>query len=225
MPDPSRIVWGVGTPRTVRPHWTLCELGLDYETRAIIPRTPGMDDPEFRARSPRGKVPAYEQDEMVMGESGAISVWLADRNRDRVRLTPEPGTAARAQHDDLCSFVLMELDATALYVLRRHEGLPETYGSAPIAAQAAREYFSRGVGELERLLGDGRPALCGADLQIADILAVSCLDWARFVGIDVPAPVSAYRDRVAARPAYAAAAARNYPPEAIAALRPGSAAG
>ena len=45
------ILWGVGTSRTIRPHWALCELGVDYETRKIIPRTESMEDPAFLAVS------------------------------------------------------------------------------------------------------------------------------------------------------------------------------
>src|SRR5215469_18883206 len=37
---PRRLVlWGVGTSRTLRAHWALHELGLDYECRPILPRT------------------------------------------------------------------------------------------------------------------------------------------------------------------------------------------
>src|SRR5262249_49388908 len=45
--NPVRRVWGIGSPRTLRAHWMLRELGLDYETRAIIPRSAQMDDPEL----------------------------------------------------------------------------------------------------------------------------------------------------------------------------------
>jgi glutathione S-transferase len=84
-------VWGIGTSRTIRPHWALAELGVEYETRAIIPRTPSMEDPEFLSVSRRGKVPILEHDDLVIGESGAIVFWLAEhfRDRDRVELAPE----------------------------------------------------------------------------------------------------------------------------------------
>ena len=39
MAAPNLTLWGVGTSRTVRPHWALHELGLKYETQAIGPRT------------------------------------------------------------------------------------------------------------------------------------------------------------------------------------------
>jgi len=31
----KKIVWGAGTPRTLRAHWSMHELGLDYERRPI----------------------------------------------------------------------------------------------------------------------------------------------------------------------------------------------
>ncbi len=30
-------IWGVGTSRTLRPHWALAELGLEYESREVLP--------------------------------------------------------------------------------------------------------------------------------------------------------------------------------------------
>ena len=35
----ERILWGVGTSRTIRPHWALHELNLTFELRPILPRT------------------------------------------------------------------------------------------------------------------------------------------------------------------------------------------
>ena len=213
-----RRVWGIGSPRTLRPHWMLHELGLDYDTRAILPRSAEMDDPELRGFTQRRKVPFFEDGEVKIGESGAITFYLADRYRDRAQLAPDPGTAARAAFEELAFFVLMELDATALYVLRRHEGLPDVYGNAPDECAAARGYFERMVGEIERRLADGRPHLLGDAFSAADVLLTSCLAWAQFVAIPLAAPLVAYRDRVAARPAFEAAMAVNFPPEALAAL-------
>src|SRR5262245_56154239 len=161
----------------------LHELGLDYETRAIIPRSAEMDDPELARWTRRHKIPFFEDGELRIGESGAIVFYLADRYRDRGSFAPEPGAPARAAFEELAFFILMELDATALYVLRRHEGLPDVYGEAPAACAAARAYFQRSVGEMERRLADGRPHLLGDPFSAADLLLVSCLTWAQFVQI------------------------------------------
>ena len=56
----DRRVWGIGTPRTLRPHWMLAEQGLDYETRDIMTRTEAMDAPDFCALSQRKKIPLFE---------------------------------------------------------------------------------------------------------------------------------------------------------------------
>jgi glutathione S-transferase len=37
-----RRLWGIGTARTLRPHWMLAELGLEYETEEIITRSDAM---------------------------------------------------------------------------------------------------------------------------------------------------------------------------------------
>ncbi len=50
---PNLTLWGVGTSRTVRPHWALAELGLRYETRAIGPRTGETKTQEYTKLNPR----------------------------------------------------------------------------------------------------------------------------------------------------------------------------
>src|SRR5204863_4763001 len=87
----ARRLWGIGSPRTLRAHWMLLELGLEYETRAVIPRSAEMDDPELERWTKRHKIPFLEDGEIRIGESGAITLYLADRYRERVRLSPEPG--------------------------------------------------------------------------------------------------------------------------------------
>ena len=215
-------VWGVGTPRTLRVHWLLAELELPYETREILPRSAGMQDPEFQALAPRGKIPILEDGDLVVGESGAILFHLAARYGAKSQLAPAPASDARARFDDLCLFALTELDAP-LYVIRRHAGLPEIYGESPVAVDAARNYFLRQVGEMQRRLADGRPHLMGDDFTLADILLMSCLIWAERIRIEVHEVLEDYRQRLARRPAYATAWSANFPPsaEAVIAEPPG----
>ena len=207
----TRVLWGAGTTRTVRVHWALQELGLPYRTEPILPRSDAMEREDFKALSRRGKVPLLQEGDRVIGESGAIVLHLAERHEEgpvRLSVTPE----LRPEYYDLCFFVLTELDATSLYVLRRHEGLPEIYGEAPTANEAARAYFLRQVTEMERRLGDGRPYLLGERFTSPDLLLMTCLDWARFLSLPVGDTLDAYRVRIAARPAYQAAVEANFAP-------------
>ena len=72
------------------------------------------------------------------------------------------------------SYISMELDATSLYVLRRHLDLAEVYGEAPVAVASARKYFERMICRAARPFIDGRTYLLGEQFTAADILLVSC---------------------------------------------------
>ena len=72
------VLWGVGTSRTLRAHWALCFLGLEYETRAIQTRTPAMEGQEYRSVNPRGKVPTLQDGDLTLTESPAIVSYLAE---------------------------------------------------------------------------------------------------------------------------------------------------
>jgi len=216
-PRPIRV-WGVGTPRTMRPHWILSELGLEYEVEEILPRSAAMESAEFQAISPRRKVPMLEHGDLILGESGAIVFHLVDHYREHVSLAPPSGSDERGVFDDVCLFALMELDAP-LYIIRRHGGLPAIYGESPVAVSSAREYFLRQSCEIARRLSDGRTYVLGDEFSAADILVSTCLTWADFVGIDVVDSLVDYQSRVTSRPAFSLAKKRNLPATAMAAMR------
>lgn len=210
----QRVLWGAGTPRTLRPRWALRELGLSYRSEAIVPRSEAMQRPDFRKVSRRGKVPILQDGGVVMGESAAIVLYLAERYRGQGHPlgVPQDDFEARAAYYDAAFFITTELDATSLYIVRRHEGLPQVYGEAPVAVQSSREYFLRGLSHIEERLSDGRPYLLGEDFRAPDLLLTTCIDWARAIGIELPAVFGAYRERIAARPAYSLAMDENYAP-------------
>jgi glutathione S-transferase len=215
----ARIVWGIGTPRTVRPQWALAELGLDYEHRKILPRGTGMDDPHLLALSERHKVPFYQDDCVQMGESAAIVGYLADRHGGDVLPMPAPGTEERAILADRMLFIMTEIDAR-IYTVRLHSGPPDglsaKYGAAPTAVEAAKKYVDRGLREAERWFADRRQFVMGERFGMTDILLVSCLDWALSYKMDLPVPLGEYRDRVASRSGYQTATANNDPSNASA---------
>ncbi len=220
--NPDLRLWGIGTGRTLRPLWLLNELGVEFESRKIITRTDTMDEPEFAALSERNKIPILEHGDLVIGESAAISLYLADTFREQGVFAPEPATPERARHDELCWFAMVEMDAI-LYTIRRHEGLPEVYGASETAVKAAREYFLRSAGEIERRLADGRPHLLGDAFMVADLIVKTCLDWAVVVcRIELPEVLAAYSGRISQRPAFGPSMAQNFPPEAMAAITGGA---
>ncbi|HET8898571.1 MAG TPA: glutathione S-transferase, partial [Rhodanobacteraceae bacterium] len=55
------------------------ELGIDYETCTVDFRTSEQLGDEYRAINPMGKVPAIRHDGVVVTETVAIYIYLADR--------------------------------------------------------------------------------------------------------------------------------------------------
>ena len=71
-------VWGVGTSRTIRAHWMLAELGLDYVCHPIGSRTGETLTDEFKQLNPRHKIPVLKHGPLVLTESAAIIQYLSE---------------------------------------------------------------------------------------------------------------------------------------------------
>jgi glutathione S-transferase len=216
----NRILWGVGTSRTIRAHWALHELDLPFELRPIQPRTGETKTPAFTALSARQKIPLLQDNGLVLTESAAIITYLSDAyGQDHNRLLPED-LRERAQCLEWCFFVISELDATSLYVMRRHGDLRHIYGEAPLANEAAAAYFQQQMRTVERALEDSRNHILGDRCTAADILLSTCITWAIRYGVPVSPAVVAYNDRIIARPAYVRAQKTNaVPAQASAVVR------
>lgn len=211
---PDLTLWGVGTSRTVRPHWAMAELGLRYETYAIGPRTGETKTAEYTKLNPRQKVPLLQDGDFAIGESAAIVAYLsrtystADRS-----LIPEE-KKQYAKWLEWCFFIVTELDSTSLYVMRRHsaDALGPIYGVAPEVVAKAGEYFREQLRHVEVALDDGRTFLMGDQFTSADILLTTCLDWAIAYGVGICDNAHPYLKRIQARPGYIRGNAANVPP-------------
>ncbi len=203
------IVWGVGTTRTMRVHWLLHELGLPYETRRILPRTGETQSAEYRQINPKQKIPALIDGDLVVTESTAIMRYLRRRcdklPYDDYQLSIEGQTA----YDEWMSFISMELDATSLYVVRRHKDLVKIYGEAENAITSSIAYFERMLDSVVDLIV-GKPFLWGSTFSELDVHMVIILDWSGFVGVTRPEVLNDYYQGITARPAYEAARKINY---------------
>jgi glutathione S-transferase len=204
-------VWGVGTSRTMRVHWMLLEIGLEYEWHPIQSRTGETLTDEFRRLNPRHKIPVLRHGSLVLTESAAIIQYLSETFPTPSEVYIPSDAVSRAQLNEWCYFIMSELDAGSLYVVRRHDGLKHIYGEAPIAVESAKSYFAHNLETMTARIGGDRPYLLGDRLSVADILMMTCFDWAASCDISLPETVSSYRQRVALRPAYQAAFKKNFP--------------
>ena len=211
---PNLTLWGVGTSRTVRPHWAMAELGLKYETYAIGPRTGETKTAEYTRLNPRQKVPMLQDGDFAIGESAAIVAYLARTyGTGETSLIPED-KQAYAKWLEWCFFIVTELDSTSLYVMRRHSAgaLGHIYGVAPDVTAKAGEYFREQLRHVEVALNDGRTFLMGDQFTSADILLTTCLEWAIAYGVGICDNAQPYLARIQTRPGYLRGTAANVPP-------------
>src|SRR4029450_4517600 len=103
------VLWGVGTSRTIRAHWAVHELGLDYEPRPIQARSGETKTPEYTKLNPRQKVPLLRDGDFCIGESAAIVAYLS-----QMYSTPERALIPQRPREyaawlEWCFFIVTEL--------------------------------------------------------------------------------------------------------------------
>jgi glutathione S-transferase len=207
----KKIVWGIGTPRTLRAHWTMHELGLEYECRRIGSRDGGNVTPEYTRLNPSQKIPTVQDGELVVSETGAIVNYLTTVYGAQKNLQPPADPAARARYDMWCFFCLMELDADTMYIVRRHGDLHAIYGEAPNAVKAAKEIYLKQADAALVRLGSG-PYVMGDRFTGADIIFTTCLTGAQRRDLTLPQGLNEYLARTTSREAYQRALKLNQPP-------------
>ena len=81
-----------GVVRDLRVRWALEEAGLPYRERLLS--MGDQDKPDYRAMQPFGQVPTFEEDGLVLFESGSIVLYVGERSE--TLLPREPKARARA---------------------------------------------------------------------------------------------------------------------------------
>jgi glutathione S-transferase len=147
----------------------------------------------------------------VLTESAAIIKYLSETFANPEVIAVPRNEQERATLNEWCYFIATELDAGSLYVMRRHAGMEHIYGAAPKAVEAARSYFTENAEAMAPRIAKSGRYLMGDRLSVADILLMTCLDWAVTERIPLSETLHEYRSRVADRPAYQTALERNFP--------------
>lgn len=191
-----------GTPRSrsLRVSWCLEELGLDWRYQKIDLSKGEHRSDEFLSLNPSGKVPALKDDQLVLTESGAICLYLAERYGQGKLL---PATIEeKGQHHRWISLILCELEQP-LWTMGKHRfALPEEQRVPQMLETAAWE-FQKICQELEPLLPES-PHLF-EEFSVADLLLTHTLNWAVKFEQPLTEKLAAYRRENSRRPALAKA--------------------
>jgi len=185
--------------RSSRPRWLLEEIGAPYEIVRLDVAAKENRKAEYLALNPLGHVPTLVDGGVVIYETLAICLYLADRFPDK-RLAPAPGDPQRALYLQWIVFSVASIERVAEQVDDHARRLPEG-DRQPRLADAARARFAELARVVATALGD-REYLVGGDFSAADIMMASGFAWAKQLGLLAGFPgLEAYVHRAITRPA------------------------
>jgi glutathione S-transferase len=192
-----------GLVRDLRVRWALEEAGLPYRVTLIGDgdRDGVISYSAYRAIQPFGQVPAIEDGDLMLFESGAIVLHIAERSEALLPHDP----AARA-HVIQWMFAALNTIEIPIQQLAAIDLFYTDAGWARERRPAVIELAQRRLAELAACLA-GRDHLVGR-FSAADILMVSVLRILRHTDLLNQEPVlAAYQQRCETRPAFTTALA------------------
>ncbi len=189
-------LYGMGKSRSFRALWALEEAAIDYEYVAVDFRSDkenGAQSESYRALNPQGKVPTLVDGDLVLTESGAILNYIA-ASSPNLDLIPSNDIKRRALYDDICCFILTELEQ-GLWTSGKHRfALPEEHRVPAILPTASWE-FNKAINALLTRF-DGEGFVLGDEFSMADVLLAHTLNWAESFKFDVPEKLLTYKNKM-----------------------------
>ena len=185
---------GKGLARDTRVRWALEEVGQPYVVRLVS--FDAMKEPAHRALNPFGKIPTYEEGDLVLFETGAIVMFIAEHHTG---LLPQDANArARAITWMFAALNTVEPPILELVTAKFAEGdKPWAEERLPLVKDRIRDRLV----QLSARLGDA-DWLDGA-FSAGDLMMASVLLRLRPSGLlDEFPQLAAYVARGEARPAY-----------------------
>ena len=184
-----------GLVRDLRVRWALEEAGLSYRVESTPFRDRG---PEHFQAQPFGQVPWLTDGDLVVFESGAILLYLAEKSA--VLMPTDPRGRA-----EVMAWVVAALNSVDLpsqpWALFRFMQFP---GEGP-EARFVDDFLKARLDRMEAVLA-GREWLVGGRFSVADLLMADVMrQLERFDGLANHPACRAYVARLTARPAFAKA--------------------
>jgi glutathione S-transferase len=170
---------GTSRSRSARSLWALEELGVAYEHNPM-PTTDAKSAAHLKL-NPNGHVPVLEDDGVVLWESMAINLYLADKY-GKNSLWPQDA-AGRAEAYKWSFWAMTEVEPHLLTILRNRVMAPPENRDEK-AAQAAVENLKAPLNALEESL-KGKEYLLGKNFTIADLNVAAVMSWIPMMKLDL----------------------------------------
>jgi glutathione S-transferase len=181
--------------RSIRARWTLQELGVDFEAISVNLFAGEALRPEFLKLNPAAKIPVLVDGDLVLTESAAIVLYLAEKYRRFLPTDPR----GRAEVNRWLLFTVTELEQPLWRIAKNEFLYPEEQRLAADIPLASEDF--RRMAQVAEEHMRGRKFVVGDDLSVADFVLAYTLDWANEVQLlDRSPQLVAYMERMYARP-------------------------
>ena len=167
-------LYGFGPSRSLRVLWGLIELGLDFEFIPVNLATGEHRHPDFLHLNPAGKLPVLVDGDVVLTESAAIVLYLAEKYPSKGLLPAD--LKVRAQVYRWVMFAVTELEQPLQRIARHTRVYPEDK-RLPGDVALARQEFVAMAAVLDRHM-EGRQFIVGDSITVADCVTAYLIDWA-----------------------------------------------
>lgn len=189
-------IYGSALSSAGRCLWLLEEIGVPYERRDSKLQEPGGREKYVKEVFSGGKVPYLVDGDVRLFESMAINAYLAAKYKPELLPTD---LHERALVDQWSYWAISNLQPEGIRVLMHTHFLPEP-ARDPKQAEAGRAGCERFLAQLEEALTG--EYLVGGRFTLADVNAGSVVNLVLRSGMTAGPRVTAWIERLRARPAY-----------------------
>jgi glutathione S-transferase len=183
--------------RSIRVRWALQEMEIPFESEQVCLTSGEHQRPEFLALNPAGKVPVLVDGELVLTESVAMVLYLAEKFPQKGFFPTDLSERGEAYRWLL--FAATELEQPLWRLVRNQRVYPEAQrapADIPNATREARE----AAAIVDAHLKD-HSFMVGERVSVVDFVMAYTLDWAEISGtLDECSSAQAYLQRMYARP-------------------------
>lgn len=192
--------------RSMRVIWLAEEIGLAYQTHNLKMFSSAMQQADYLAIHPQGKVPAIDDDGFVLWETSAIFDYLITKYSDGA-LIPPRDTPLGAKTVQWINFAENPLTIIMGEVVA-HNGVLPAERCIPALVERGHELAPDLIAIVEQAL-EGNDYILGQQFSAADIMLGFGLTIAQYLGFvsDSTPNTLAYCQRLVQRAAYQRAAA------------------
>lgn len=191
-------LYGNTRSRAMRCLWMLEEVGEPYELIEKSLRAEDLQSSDYLRLNPNARVPTLVDGDVVLWESMAINLYLAQKYQGPMHCDARVlGVAAQWSF-----WAMLEMEASLLELLMHRAMLPE-YARDASHADRAELLLQKPLSVLDGALKE-RPYLAGDSFTVADLNVASILTWGKMSRLNFSAhpAVAKWLDGCLARPAY-----------------------